>query len=138
MVKKTRLKGLGMGLALLGLAWIPAAGEAQTPAGKRDPFVSPLGARAAGPASTCTTGKRCLVIGQVTLKGVVRSESGMIAVVENAARRVYFLRENEPVFDGQVVRITGDSIVFRESVSDGRGKVTHRDVVKRLPSSSPA
>lgn len=138
MAKKMKLKSLCVALlvaCIAGMAAAPGA-EAQAGGGKRDPFVSPLSTRTTGPgASTCTTGKRCLVIGQMTLRGVVRAESGMIAVVENAAQRVYFLRENEPVFDGQVVRITGDSIIFRESVKDGRGQVTHRDVVKRIAAS---
>ena len=31
-----------------------------------------------------STGKRCLAIDQINLKGVVKSENGMIAVVVNA------------------------------------------------------
>jgi len=56
----------------------------------------------------------------------------MIAVVVNAANKAYFLRENDPVFNGYVVRITGDSVVFKETVQDALGHAFTHDVVKKL------
>jgi len=100
-------------------------------AGKRDPFVSPvvtMGAIGSG----CSSGKRCLAIDQVNLRGVVKSDSGMIAVVVNSADKAYFLHENDPVFDGYVVKITGDSIVFKETFHDKLGKPLTRDVTKTI------
>ncbi len=49
----------------------------------------------------------------------------MIAVVVNALNKAYFLRENDPVFNGYVVKITGDSIVFKETIQDKLGKAVH-------------
>ena len=46
----------------------------------------------------------------------------MIAVVVNALDKAYFLRENDPVFNGYVVKITGDSIIFKETIQDRLGK----------------
>jgi len=103
-------------------------------ANRRDPFISPL--RLAeermrtNPA--CTTGARCLVISQVTLKGVVKTQSGWIAMVENAARKQYNLHEKDTVQNGVVVKITGDSIVFQETVNDPLGRPVTREVVKRV------
>jgi len=99
--------------------------------GKRDPFVSPVVSRSLG-GSGCSAGKRCLAIDQIALTGVVKSESGMIAVVVNALNKAYFLRENDPVFNGYVVKITGDSIVFKETVQDKLGKPFEREVTKRI------
>lgn len=99
--------------------------------GRRDPFVSPvvnLGAIGSG----CSSGKRCLAIDQIALKGIVRSDVGMIAVVVNAMDKAYFLRENDPVFNGYVVKITGDSIVFKETFKDKLGKPLTRDVTKTI------
>jgi hypothetical protein len=106
----------------------------QKPAGKRDPFLSPVVERAAGP-SKCNTGKRCLVIDQMVLRGVVRTANGMIAVVSNTSNKAYFLKENDPVFNGVVVKITGDSVVFKEHTVDNIGRAGTREVVKRV---SPA
>jgi Tfp pilus assembly protein PilP len=96
----------------------------------RDPFVSPVVSRAGG--SGCSNGKKCLEIGTINLKGVVHSENGFIAVVSNNLNKAYFLRENDPVFDGYVVKITGDSIVFQETLQDRLGKSFTREVVKKL------
>ena len=98
---------------------------------RRDPFVSPVVNRAMI-GSGCSTGKRCLAIDQIALKGVVRSDAGMIAVVVNALDKAYFLRENDPVFNGYVVKITGDSIIFKETVQDKLGKPFTREVTKKI------
>lgn len=102
--------------------------------GKRDPFFSPVVQQPSG--SGCSTGKKCLEIGQINLRGVVKAESGFIAVVTNTLNKAYFLHENDPVFNGYVVRITGDSVVFQETVQDKLGKATTHEVVKRI--STPA
>ena len=98
--------------------------------GRRDPFVSPVVSQTSG--SGCSTGKKCLEIGLINLRGVVRSENGFIAVVTNSLNKAYFLRENDPVFDGYVVKITGDSIVFQETLQDHLGKTFTREVVKKI------
>jgi Tfp pilus assembly protein PilP len=112
-------------------AEIKKASEAVRAAGWRDPFVSPVIAMGAT-GSGCSAGKRCLTIDQIALKGVVKSESGMIAVVTNSLDKAYFLRENDPVFNGYVVKITGDSIIFKETFHDRLGKSLTRDVTKSI------
>jgi len=97
--------------------------------GKRDPFFSPVVQQN---GSGCSTGKKCLEIGTINLRGVVKSDNGFIAVVTNNLNKAYFLRENDPVFNGYVVKITGDSVVFQETVQDKLGKAFTREVVKRI------
>src|SRR5580692_6211800 len=99
--------------------------------GRRDPFISPVISRTMT-GSGCSTGKRCLAIDQINLQGIVKSESGMIAVVVNALNKAYFLHENDPVFNGYVVRITGDSVIFKETVQDKFGKPFTREVTKKI------
>jgi hypothetical protein len=98
--------------------------------GRRDPFFSPVLQQSSG--SGCSTGKKCLEIGQINIRGVVKSESGFIAVVTNSLNKAYFLHESDPVFNGYVVRITGDSVVFQETVQDKLGKSFTREVVKKI------
>ena len=98
--------------------------------GKRDPFFSPVVQQTGG--AGCSTGKKCLEIGQINVRGVVKSDNGFIAVVTNNMNKAYFLRENDPVFNGYVVKITGDSVVFQETVQDKLGKTFTREVVKRI------
>ena len=115
----------------------PAATKTEAPvktAGRRDPFVSPLRLQEDKMKSTsmCTTGAKCLIIDQVVLKGIVKTQEGMIAMVENSAKKQYNLREKDPVYNGQVMKITGDSLIFRETVTDNVGKQTTREVVKKV------
>jgi hypothetical protein len=97
--------------------------------GKRDPFFSPVVQQQ---GSGCSTGKKCLEINAINLRGVVKSDAGFIAVVTNNIGKAYFLRENDPVFNGFVVKITGDSVTFSETVPDKLGKPLTREVVKRI------
>jgi hypothetical protein len=98
--------------------------------GKRDPFISPVVSRQGG--SGCSTGKKCLDIDQIAVRGVVKADNGMIAVVTNGLNKAYFLRENDPVFNGYVVKITVDSVVFKQNFQDRLGKPFTKDVVKRI------
>ena len=100
-------------------------------AGRRDPFISPVVSRMTG-GSGCSSGKRCLAVDQIILTGIVKSETGMIAVVVNSMNKAYFLRENDPVFNGYVVKITGDSIIFNQTVEDKLGKPFTREVTKKI------
>jgi len=108
--------------------------KAAAPRGRRDPFVSPvkLVEDSLQSSAACSTGARCLIIDQIELKGVVKTTGGMIAMVENGARKQYNLRENDPVYNGFVFKITGDSIIFHQNVIDALGKQSTKEVVKRV------
>jgi len=104
------------------------------PRGRRDPFVSPI--RIGGtnvPAPNCTSGKRCLSIPELVLQGTVKDTTGkMLAVVANSTKKTYFLRESDQVYNGNVEKITSDSIIFREYIKDQMGRDTAREVVKKM------
>ncbi len=143
-VAPTAAKTAAAATAAAKPAATPAATSAKAPTKEaqvaskgpqRDPFVSPIVQKVTSSVS-CTGGKKCLEPTQVILKGVVSSDNGRIAVVTNPANKAYFLREQDPVLNGYVIRITGDSIVFRENVTDRLGKVSQREVVKKV--SAPA
>ena len=101
-----------------------------TAEGRRDPFLSPVVNSPTG--GSCSTGKRCLAIDQIVVRGVVKADTGMIAVVVNSLNKAYFLKENDPVFNGYVMKITGDSVVFKETYQDKLGKEFTREVVKKI------
>ena len=115
----------------------PTAEKPEMPvktAARRDPFVSPLRLQEdrMKQTSVCTTGARCLIIDQVVLKGIVKTPEGMIAMVENSSKKQYNLREKDPVYNGQVMKITGDSLIFRQTVTDNLGNQTTKEVVKKV------
>jgi len=115
------------------------------PAGKRDPFKLPAFAEGKGgtenflasaPNGVLPQGVRGLIISQLWLEGIVWEETSkkMIAVVTNETKRAYFLSENQAVYNGVVSKITLDAVYFKENGLDSEGRVTTRDVVKRLGS----
>ena len=105
--------------------------------GKRDPFMSPLALAAMkGPTNCASAGKHCLVIDQVVLKGIVQMKGGNFALVENPARKPYFLHENDALFNGSVVKINSDSVIFKEDSTDILGRPVSKEVVKKV--SAPA
>lgn len=98
----------------------------------RDPFLSTVSVGTESSPACSMGGKKCLAIGRIELRGVVRADSGFIAVVVNTSNRAYFLRENDPLFDGYVVRITKNGVTFREMGRDRAGHITTHDVTKTL------
>lgn len=119
----------------------PASDEAvstsATASGRRDPFLSVIRTLPNAPSGpNCSVGKRCLYIPELELKGIAKDPDGqMMAVVMSNTRRAYFLRENDQVFNGSVQKITSDSVVFREFVTDHLGRETAHEVVKKIPKS---
>jgi Tfp pilus assembly protein PilP len=130
-VKKTVKKPAAAAPPAANVATNDAPAAKHIASSKRDPFVSPVQSRDNGPIN-CGTGKRCLVLDQTVLQGIVKAPNGMIAVVSNSANKAYFLRENDPVYNGFVMRITPDSVVFREQVTDRLGNKSTREVVKKV------
>ena len=111
----------------------PAQGtSAQATSRRRDPFINPITAVREGLSTACQGGKRCLEVTEIILRGIVRAPTGMIAVVENAAQRTYFLRENDPIYNGFVQKITPDTVVFKEHFIDNLGRDNQREIVKTV------
>ncbi len=99
--------------------------------GKRDPFVALVNTtKGAGPH--LPPGKAGLVISTLTVQGTVQGENGMIAVIANPDQRVYFVREGDRLYDGDVEKITLDGVTFEQNTKDAFGKPIERTVVKRI------
>jgi len=142
--KKKTHKAAGNSTAPQVSAQKPSAGAAKggagteptavPPAAHRDPFLSLLAMRKAGPP--LPPGKAGLVIAQIRVDGIVKSQTGMIAVVSNPQQRTYFVREGDRLYDGEVEKISLEGVIFRESSKDAFGKPVEREVSKRLYSSA--
>jgi hypothetical protein len=120
---------------------IPTAGGVPEIVGRRDPFKLPpapipgqAGAEEMGVTGPLPAGKRGLLVSRLRLEGVVRLDTTntLIAVVDTSANRAYFLRENDQLYDGVVSKITPDSVSFKQNILDPNGRVTVREVVRRL------
>jgi len=105
-----------------------------SPQGRRDPFIGLVGkpGGAGGPAVKLPPGKGGLQVSTIILQGIVSGPNGMIAVVANPQRSVYFLRVGDELFDGRVDKIEIGSVTFHEVGKDAFGKPVEREVTRRL------
>ncbi len=129
--------------AAAATAAAPAAGspaadqKAPATAAKRDPFLPLVSERKEGGGMDhLPPGKAGLVITTVRVDGTVRSQDGMIAVLSNADQHVYFVREGDQLYDGNVDKIGLDGVTFRQNSKDAFGKPVERVVTKRIYASA--
>jgi Tfp pilus assembly protein PilP len=103
-------------------------------ANKRDPFLPLIAEKkeGGGGGEHLPPGKAGLVIATVRVDGTAKSPGGMIAVVSNPDQRVYFVREGDRLYDGDVEKINLDGVTFRENSKDAFGKPVERVVTKRI------
>lgn len=107
---------------------------AYDPGERRDPFRSLLVTREAteiqGPRPEGIPG---LLIDEVNLIGIIRTPAGYIAQVQAADRqKSYLLHEGEELFDGEVVSIESNEVVFKQVVRDPTAVKPFRERVKVL------
>jgi Tfp pilus assembly protein PilP len=107
-------------------------GYAYEPAGRRDPFISLVGR---GPdtktaASARPPGLSGLLIGEVTVKGVLRDRSGFMAMLQAPDNKTYTVRVGDKLLDGTVKSINQDKVVFSQDVTDPLSLVKQREVPK--------
>lgn len=105
------------------------------PQGRRDPFRSLI-----GPTPKLEPGQRPqgvpgFLIDEMKLQGIFQTRAGLTAMVNGPDNKGYTVRVGDKVFDGEVIRITPTSVVFRQEVNDPTRIERYREVVKDL---SPA
>ncbi|HKS80234.1 MAG TPA: hypothetical protein VJR23_01905 [Candidatus Acidoferrales bacterium] len=111
----------------------PGGEKSEAVANKRDPFVALISdKKESGGPEHLPPGKAGLVIASVRVDGAVQSPSGMIAVVSNPEHHVYFIREGDKLYDGDVEKIGLDGVTFKENSKDAFGHEVERMVTKRI------
>ncbi|HET7618299.1 MAG TPA: hypothetical protein VFK20_07305, partial [Vicinamibacterales bacterium] len=86
----------------------------------------PSGGRPAGLAGQ--------LIGEITVKGVLKDKSGYVAIVQAADTKTYIVHSGDRVMDGSIKSITADGIVFLQDVNDPLSLVKQREVRKAIRS----
>ena len=103
------------------------------PQGRRDPFQSLI-----GPAPKLQPGQRPpgppgFLIDEIKLQGVIKTRAqGLLAMVNGPDNKGYLIHVGDKVLDGEVIRITPSSVVFRQEVNDPTRIERFREVVKEL------
>lgn len=114
----------------------PAEDKTEALLNKRDPFIPLINDKKDKGGQHLPPGKAGLVIATVRVDGAVRAANGMIAVVSNPEESVYFIREGDRLYDGDVEKIGLDGVTFRENSKDAFGKPVERVVTKRIYASA--
>jgi hypothetical protein len=103
------------------------------PGNRRDPFRSLLRPPPAQDRLKRPPGVPGLLIDEITIKGIFRTAKGFVAqIAAHNQRKSFLLREGEQVFDGDVLRIEKNRVVFRQIVNDPTVIKPFREVVKVL------
>lgn len=102
------------------------------PQGRRDPFRSLI-----GPTPKLEPGQRPpgvpgFLIDEMKLQGVFQTRQGLTAMINGPDNKGYLIRVGDKVLDGEVIRITRTSVVFRQEVNDPTRIERFREVVKDL------
>jgi Tfp pilus assembly protein PilP len=102
------------------------------PQGRRDPFRSLI-----GPAPKLEGGQRPpgvpgFMIDEIKLQGVFKTGKGLMAMINGPDNKGYLIKAGDKVFDGEVIRITQTSVVFRQEVNDPTRIERFREVVKDI------
>lgn len=103
--------------------------------GRRDPFRSLLSRKAPEEAEGVRPeGIAGLLINDLRLEGVFVTPAGPVAQVKAASDQIsYLLRPGDQLWDGDVIDVTVDKIVFKQSVVDDPTALKpFREVVLRL------
>lgn len=109
-------------------------GYSYDPGDRRDPFKSLLAStelpELRGPRPEGIPG---LLIDEVILTGIFRTKDGFVAQVQSAENeKSYLLKGGDQLYDGDVVRITENEVIFKQIVQDPTALKPFREVVKTL------
>ena len=113
---------------------LSGSGFSYDPGNRRDPFKSLL----AGPDRPEIRGPRPegvpgLLIDEIDLRGIFHTSKGFVAqVVAAKQKKSYLLKEGDQLFDGDVVSINKNEVVFKQVVQDPTALKPFREVVKSL------
>lgn len=105
------------------------------PDGRRDPFVSLLtkgGERHVPRPGQDLEGVAGLAIDELTVRGIVSSPTGLVAMVQSPDRKTYLVRPNDKLLDGVVKSITAEGLVILQEVNDPLSLVKQKEIRKML------
>ena len=114
----------------------PSQGYSYDAAGRRDPFVSLVrrGTDSRG-ATNRPAGVPGLLIGEITVKGIVKDRSGFIAMVQGPDnKQTHIIRTGDKLMDGTVKAITSEAVVFSQDVNDPLSTVKQKEIRKTIRS----
>ena len=102
------------------------------PQGRRDPFRSLIGPTPMAEKGQRPPGVPGFMIDEIRLQGIFKTRAGLTAMINGPDNKGYTVKTGDKVFDGEIIRITPTSVVFRQEVNDPTRIERFREVVKDL------
>ena len=106
-------------------------GYSYDPAGRRDPFTNLLGG-GNGPASRKGEGPSGIAVAEISVRGVMQSRSGLIAMVQGPDNKTYIVHQGDRLLDGSIKTITAQGLIIEQEVNDPLSVVKQREVRRLL------
>lgn len=105
------------------------------PAGRRDPFRSLLigfEEEEAGTVKVRPPGLPGMLVDELRIEGIVRTPDGILAFAQGRDNLSYIIRPGTKLYDGEVMDILPDRVIFRRQVHDPKQQRPYEEVVKEL------
>ena len=103
------------------------------PAGRRDPFVSLLSrGETKLPVGGRPVGVKGLMIGELSVRGVMRTSGKLLAIVQAPDNKTYTVHSGDVLYDGTVKVVANDAVIFLQRVDDPLSPVKQREIRKPL------
>lgn len=105
------------------------------PASRRDPFLNLLtGGTEPRLTSRKGEGAAGLSVNEISVRGVMESRGGFIAMVQGPDNKTYMIHQGDKLLDGVVRAVNAEGLVIVQEVNDPLSLVKQREVSKKLRS----
>lgn len=106
------------------------------PDGRRDPFVSLVGTGTEPRvvSSRKTDGPAGMAVAEISVRGVVQSRTGLVAMVQGPDNKTYIVHQGDKFLDGVIKTITPQGLIVIQEVNDPLSLIKQREVRKLLRS----
>ena len=101
------------------------------PGGRRDPFVNLL----IGIKVKNSAPKGALTVADAKVVGITMGKNGYTAIIVGADNKARFMKEGDKLYDGQIITIEKDRVVFRQDFTEENPAapgLRSKEVEKRL------
>ncbi|MGQ9618359.1 MAG: hypothetical protein ACUVUG_05270 [Candidatus Aminicenantia bacterium] len=102
------------------------------PQGRRDPFLDLLAGEQAREKTGPVTGEESLLIGEIEVVGISYGKGQYWAIVSGPDGMPYFLKKGDRLFDGYVLSIDSNRVIFRRELKRPGLLKNYEDIVKKL------
>jgi len=102
------------------------------PAGRRDPFRSLLVREQNKGGLERPPGIAGISIDDLVVHGIWKTKAGYVAQIRATDNKSYLIRSGDLLYDGEVVRVGPNEVVFRQNINDPQSVKPFREVTKQL------